>query len=135
MFKPPLKPTHPQLHPAEPSAPASPGFTRVVVGDLKPDVLAALSDDEGALGVLRDLAHLYHYYIHGPRGNAFMWVVAGCLSVFVWAGHGWLGSGLPCCVFSPPNHQRAAHPRRATSSGASTTSRGARPSPTSSSSC
>jgi hypothetical protein len=43
----------------------------VVVGDLKPETLAALVDD-GALSVLRDLAHLYHYYIHGPTGNAFM---------------------------------------------------------------
>ena len=48
------------------------GFTRVVVGDLKPDVLAALGDDSSALGVLRDLAHLYHYYTHGPKGNAFL---------------------------------------------------------------
>lgn len=46
----------------------------MVVGDLKPDVLGALADEEAALRVLRDLAHLYHYYIHGPKGNAFMWV-------------------------------------------------------------
>ncbi|KAI8466921.1 MAG: hypothetical protein J3K34DRAFT_524164 [Monoraphidium minutum] len=55
-------------------APAGGGgasFTRVVVGDLKPDVLAALAED-GGLSVLRDLAHLYHYYIHGPKGNAFI---------------------------------------------------------------
>jgi hypothetical protein len=67
---PPLAPTHdaPQAAPA----PGGGSFTRVVVGDLKPDALAALSDDESAMGVLRDLAHLYHYYIHGPKGNAFM---------------------------------------------------------------
>lgn len=59
--------------PSEPGAPRGASFTRVVVGDLKPDVLGALADPEGALGVLRDLAHLYHYYIHGPGGNAFMW--------------------------------------------------------------
>ncbi|GBF97420.1 hypothetical protein Rsub_09586 [Raphidocelis subcapitata] len=59
-----------ELGGAEAGAPAGASFTRVVVGDLKPDVLAALADPEAALGVLRDLAHLYHYYIHGPGGNA-----------------------------------------------------------------
>lgn len=54
------------------AAGAAASFTRVVVGDLKPDVLAALADEDAALGVLRDLAHLYHYYTHGPKGNAFM---------------------------------------------------------------
>jgi hypothetical protein len=46
-------------------------FTRVVIGDLKPDVLAQLQDEAGAQALLRDLAHLYHYYLHGARGNAF----------------------------------------------------------------
>ena len=46
-------------------------FTRVVIGDLKPEVLGAIAED-GGLSVLRDLAHLYHYYIHGPKGNAFV---------------------------------------------------------------
>jgi len=68
--------TH-QVQSAEPSAPPTPSFTRVVVGDLKSEVLAALADEDGALSVLRDLAHLYHYYIHGPKGNAFMWVLDG----------------------------------------------------------
>jgi structural maintenance of chromosomes flexible hinge domain-containing protein 1 len=54
-----------------PQGQAPGSFTRVVVGDLKPDVLSQLAED-GGLGVLRDLAHLYHYYIHGPAGNAFM---------------------------------------------------------------
>lgn len=52
-------------------APAGGSFTRVVIGDLKPEVLSAISED-GGLSVLRDLAHLYHYYIHGPKGNAFV---------------------------------------------------------------
>lgn len=50
---------------------AIPSFTRVVVGDLKEDVLALLvgSDGDGAGSICRDLAHLYHYYLHGAKGN------------------------------------------------------------------
>ena len=64
------------------------GFTRVVVGDLKPDALAALADEGAALGVLRDLAHLYHYYLHGPKGNAFMWVAFFACGCVLWGVEG-----------------------------------------------
>jgi hypothetical protein len=44
-----------------------------VVGDLKPEVLEQMSadchDGGGAAAVCRDLSHLYHYYLHGLRGN------------------------------------------------------------------
>ncbi|KAF8056436.1 SMCHD1 [Scenedesmus sp. PABB004] len=46
-------------------------FTRVLIYDLKPDVLAQLCDEDEGAGVLRDLAHLYHYYLHAAGGNAF----------------------------------------------------------------
>lgn len=44
-------------------------FTRVVVADLRPEVLQQISDSEQYETVCRDLAHLYHYYLHGERGN------------------------------------------------------------------
>ena len=43
----------------------------MIIGDLKPDVLEQLQDETGAQGLLRDLAHLYHYYLHGAEGNSF----------------------------------------------------------------
>ena len=43
-------------------------FTRVVVSDLKADILQQFKDD-AAQNVCRQLAHLYHYYLHGPDGN------------------------------------------------------------------
>eukprot|EP00879_Flechtneria_rotunda_P028535 GHRR01030668.1.p1 GENE.GHRR01030668.1~~GHRR01030668.1.p1 ORF type:complete len:105 (-),score=25.71 GHRR01030668.1:9-323(-) len=49
------------------SAPSS--FTRVLIYALKPDVLAQLCDVEQGRNILRDLAHLYHYYLHGAQGN------------------------------------------------------------------
>ena len=44
-------------------------FTRVVVGDLKPDILQQLADDTGGAHICRELAHVYHYYLHGEGGN------------------------------------------------------------------
>ena len=49
-------------------APGS-SFTRVVVADLKPEVLQQISDADRYATVCRDLAHLYHYYLHGEHGN------------------------------------------------------------------
>ena len=44
-------------------------FTRVLVYDLKDEVLEQLSDADRGATILRDLAHLYHYYLHGEKGN------------------------------------------------------------------
>ena len=51
--------------------PAVPGhsFTRVVVADLKAEVLEQIADANRYEQVCRDLAHLYHYYLHGEYGN------------------------------------------------------------------
>lgn len=43
-------------------------FTRVTVADIKPDILQQFQGEE-AENVCRQLAHLYHYYLHGPQGN------------------------------------------------------------------
>eukprot|EP00892_Ulva_mutabilis_P012666 jgi/Ulvmu1/9772/UM056_0012.1 len=43
-------------------------FTRVTVADIKPDILEQFQGEE-AENVCRQLAHLYHYYLHGPLGN------------------------------------------------------------------
>ncbi|KAL4443930.1 hypothetical protein ABPG75_011667 [Micractinium tetrahymenae] len=48
---------------------AGPSFTRVVIGDLKPDVLRQIMDDEAGSHICQELAHLYHYYLHGEQGN------------------------------------------------------------------
>jgi structural maintenance of chromosomes flexible hinge domain-containing protein 1 len=49
--------------------PGEESFTRVIIGDLKADVIDQLvSDDEGA-HICTELAHLYHYYLHGENGN------------------------------------------------------------------
>jgi hypothetical protein len=47
----------------------SDSFTRVLVYDLKGEVLDQLCDEDRGASILRDLAHLYHYYLHGERGN------------------------------------------------------------------
>ena len=44
-------------------------FTRVVVGALKPAALAALAADRKGERTAAALAHLYHYYLHGPAGR------------------------------------------------------------------
>lgn len=44
-------------------------FNRVLVYDLKDEVLEQLSDEDRGATILRDLAHLYHYYLHGEKGN------------------------------------------------------------------
>ena len=53
------------------SHPSSKGhsFTRVIVADLKPEVLQQITDTDRYEQVCRDLAHLYHYYLHGQYGN------------------------------------------------------------------
>lgn len=43
-------------------------FTRVTVSDVKPEILEQFQGEE-AEHVCRQLAHLYHYYLHGPSGN------------------------------------------------------------------
>lgn len=73
----PAAPTASVLPDAAGTAAGSAGssFTRVLVYELKPDVLAQLNDGDEGRGVLRDLAHLYHYYLHGPAGNSFTCVM------------------------------------------------------------
>lgn len=44
-------------------------FTRVTVADVKPEILDQFQGEE-AENVCRQLAHLYHYYLHGPSGNS-----------------------------------------------------------------
>ena len=44
-------------------------FTRVIIADLKPEVLDQIADADRYEQVCRDLAHLYHYYLHGEHGN------------------------------------------------------------------
>ena len=44
-------------------------FTRVIVADLKPEVLQQIAAVDKYEQVCRDLAHLYHYYLHGQHGN------------------------------------------------------------------
>ncbi|PRW58303.1 Structural maintenance of chromosomes flexible hinge domain-containing 1 [Chlorella sorokiniana] len=51
------------------TAGTGPSFTRVVIGDLKPDVLRQIMDGEQGGHVCQELAHLYHYYLHGEQGN------------------------------------------------------------------
>ncbi len=51
-----------------PSVPPS-SFTRVTITDLRPEVLDLVRDSDCGASVCRDLAHLYHYYLHGPQGN------------------------------------------------------------------
>lgn len=45
------------------------GFTRVIIGDLKPAILQQLANDVGGAQICRELAHVYHYYLHGEDGN------------------------------------------------------------------
>lgn len=41
----------------------------MLVYELKDEVLEQLSDVDKGATILRDLAHLYHYYMHGEQGN------------------------------------------------------------------
>lgn len=51
------------------AVPSDHSFTRVVIADLKPEVLQQIADSDKYEQVCRDLAHLYHYYLHGEYGN------------------------------------------------------------------
>lgn len=45
-------------------------FTRVIIGDLKPEILRQMvGDGEQGPAICQELAHLYHYYLHGETGN------------------------------------------------------------------
>ena len=46
----------------------SDSFTRVTVSNLKTDILKQFTVEEGA-NVCRQLAHMYHYYLHGAKGR------------------------------------------------------------------
>ncbi|KAL3158052.1 hypothetical protein ABBQ32_011661 [Trebouxia sp. C0010 RCD-2024] len=50
-------------------SPEGHSFTRVIIADLKPEVLQQIADATRYEQVCRDLAHLYHYYLHGHHGN------------------------------------------------------------------
>ena len=58
-------------------APRDDSFTRVTVSTLKADVLKLFTADEGA-NISRELAHMYHYYLHGVGGNTASGVVPLC---------------------------------------------------------
>lgn len=42
---------------------------RVTIGDLKGEILQQIADDDRGAQVCRELAHMYHYYLHGENGN------------------------------------------------------------------
>lgn len=46
----------------------SDSFTRVTISNLKPGILKQFTVEEGA-NVCRQLAHMYHYYLHGAKGR------------------------------------------------------------------
>ena len=48
---------------------AGAGFTRVIIGELKAEVVRQLAEEAGVRQLCRSLAHLYHYYLHGDPGN------------------------------------------------------------------
>ena len=48
---------------------AAESFTRLTIGDLNPAVFAALSYPGGVELLCRELAHVFHYYVHGEGGN------------------------------------------------------------------
>lgn len=47
---------------------SSESFTRVTVSNLKADILKQFTAEEGG-NICRQLAHMYHYYLHGANGN------------------------------------------------------------------
>ncbi|KAK9800826.1 hypothetical protein WJX73_002958 [Symbiochloris irregularis] len=54
---------------AEEAGPDSSSFTRVVIGQLKADILRQVAEDAQGQKLCRALAHLYHYYLHGEDGG------------------------------------------------------------------
>ena len=44
-------------------------FTRIVITGVKAEVLAQIRDRAAGEKVCRDLAHLYHFYLHGEQGS------------------------------------------------------------------
>jgi hypothetical protein len=44
-------------------------FTRVLIGDLKPDIMELIMGEEAGRRICQQLAHLYHFYLHGAAGN------------------------------------------------------------------
>lgn len=57
-------------------------FTRVTVATLKPDVLKLFTVEEGG-NITRELAHMYHYYLHGASGNSPLGVTPLSLRMFL----------------------------------------------------
>ena len=57
--------------PAQSQATSEPAasFTRVTIGQLKPAILKQMAEEVKKPHIARTLAHLYHYYLHGERGN------------------------------------------------------------------
>ena len=43
-------------------------FTRLLVSDLKPDVVAQVQSQESCQQICSELAHIYHFYLHGTEG-------------------------------------------------------------------
>ncbi len=54
---------------AEAEAGGAGSFTRVMVGQVKQNILGQIADEAGMQQLCRDLSHLYHYYLHGPQGS------------------------------------------------------------------
>ena len=48
---------------------AGKSFTRVLIGQVKPNILRQIADQWAMKQLRRDLGHLYHYYLHGPQGS------------------------------------------------------------------
>lgn len=48
---------------------AGKSFTRVLIGQIKPNILCQIADQSAMKQLRRDLSHLYHYYLHGPQGS------------------------------------------------------------------
>ena len=41
----------------------------MVVGNIKPEILQEMADDADGKTLCSQLAHIYHYYLHGQRGS------------------------------------------------------------------
>ena len=57
--------------PAQSQATSEPpgSFTRVTIGHIKPAILKQMAEEVKRPHTARTLAHLYHFYLHGERGN------------------------------------------------------------------